>query len=146
MKSFFCPPVLKSEHAPSASGWDFRDHPFCALLLQLVGRNLLPLCTKFAGSMFEVGLRALVPRPLAWSSEGLSTGPGMVAASGEGVAAGLAAQVHSEGSFSLPWAPETCTCAKNPEFWTWWCQVKKAGLLWGRFKVQHCCFSPIFQC
>lgn len=149
MKSFFCPTCLESEHAPCASGWDFRDHPFGALLLriqQLMDRNLLPLCTKFSGSKFEMELGALVSRPFAWSSGGLGSGPGMVAVSGEGVVAGLAAQVLSEGSFSLSWAPETCTCTKNPEFWTWWYQVKKASLLWGRFKVQRCCFSPVFQC
>lgn len=106
-----------------------------------MGRTLSPLCTKLSGSKFKVELGALVSRPFVWSSGGLSSGPGMVAAAGEGVVAGLAAQVLSEGSFSLSWAPEIRTCTKNPEFRTWWYQVKKASLLWGRFKVQHCCFS-----
>lgn len=106
-----------------------------------MGRTLSPLCTKLSGSKFKVELGALVSRAFVWSSGGLSSGPGMVAAAGEGVVAGLAAQVLSEGLLSLSWAPEIRTCTKNPEFRTWWYQVKKASLLWGRFKVQHCGFS-----
>ena len=36
-----------------------------ANIQQLMDRNLLPLCTKFSGSKFEVELGALVSRPFA---------------------------------------------------------------------------------
>lgn len=108
-----------------------------------MGRNLLPSCTKFSRSEFKMRLWALVSRPSAWSSGDLSNGPWVVAASDDGVAARLAAQVGSEGSFSLSWAPETLTYTKNSQFWIWWYQVKKATLLWGTLKEKFLPSSSI---